>query len=257
MDIKRTAGIVMLGLATVAAIGLARQSHALHWTDDDARKAPEAAEPEQRLTPEEVRQTLQTYFAAHYSEAAASSVFADLTHDGQEELLVLEMGEDRMGEPIQLHSGDLDPDRFTQARVTVLRAGADEDVWPIYEFDCGSNHIGWGELYLKTWEGKPHLLWYAPYTSTGRSDFQLALFALEQDGTRRDVLRQQVTFSVAGGSSREGDADQDAVGAFLAQAEELLANAKPVIVYNAIHDPISGTDGERRFAYLDELFTTY
>ena len=240
MDKRRAAGAVMLTLATVAAVGMARNSRAA----DRPGGAQDTQASEQQRTEEEVRQTLQTYFSDHYSEAAASSVFTDLTHDGQDELLVLEMGEDRTGEPLQLHGGDLDPDRFTRARVTVLRGGAGGEVSTICEFDCGSDPADWGGLYLKTWEGAPHLLWCAPETGGGRSGFQLTLFALAQDGARRDVLRRQAPLPADGGSPGEGDA-------LPAQAEALLADAKPVIVYSAA----GGEAGH--FAYLDELFTTY
>lgn len=160
-------------------------------------------------------------------------MYMDLTHDGQDELLVLEMEEDRMETLIQLHNGDLDPDRFATARVTVLRAGE--------------------SCICRPGRGRPTCCGTRPTPAAAIQTFSWRCLP----GGTRDVLWHRVTFPVEGGSPQVGDADRAAVDAFLARAEELLEDAKPVIIYDAIHDPVSGTDRERRFAYLDELFTTY
>ncbi|MDO4315850.1 MAG: hypothetical protein Q4C45_08725 [Oscillospiraceae bacterium] len=240
-----------MALATAAALGMtslsAERSH--------ADPAPET--PVETVSPEEARQVLRDYFAAHYSEGGCSAIYADLTHDGAEELLVLEFENDRAGEPIQLHSSALDPDRFTEGRVTVLRAMPDETVTTLYEYTCGSSHAGWGELYLQKRDGLSYLLLYTPYTSAGRSAFEIALFSLGDGGEMQDAARESVTFPVEEGTVQEGDADEAEIDAFLHTAQALLRDAKPLLVYDAVYDPVTETDGPRQFAYLDELFTTY
>lgn len=216
-------------------------------------KPPAASSPDA----DEARQILRTYFMDHYSEASCSAVYADLTHDGVEELLVLTVEDNRAGEPVTLHGGSLDAGSFTAARAEVLRAGADGEVLPIYRFTCGAEHSRWGELYLKKEAGEDYLLWYSPYTGAGRGDFQLAQFSLGMDGEVLDRVRERIFFPAEGGALREGDADQAERAAFLDRAEVLLRGAEPVIVYSVIHDPVTGTDGPRRFACLDALFTTY
>ena len=100
-------------------------------------------------------------------------------------------------------------------------------------------------------------MWYAPYTASERGNFQLAQFSLGQDGAVLDLVREQIFFPAGAGDVQDGDADQTEILAFLAQAESLLERAEPVIVCDVIHDPLTGTDGPRRFAYLDALFTSF
>lgn len=251
MERRRAWGVTLLALATAAALGVT----SLRAESSHLAPAPEAAG--ETVAPEKARQVLRDYFSAHYSEAGCSAIYADLTHDGAEELVVLELGSDRAGETMLLHGGDLDPDRFLEGRVTVLRAMPDENVAALYEYTCASQHAGWGELYLQKRDGFSYLLLYAPYTSTGRSDFQIALFSLGQGGEIRDAVREEVCFPVEEGTPQEGDADEAEIQAFLQTARTLLRDAKPLLVYDAVYDPGTGTDGPRQFAYLDELFTTY
>lgn len=255
MDRRHALSVVGLFLAAALAFGLAGpDSGRLRGRAEDCMAKPPM---EPATDADGARQALRTYFMEQYNEAGCSAIYADLTHDGVEELLVLAAADGRSGEPASLHGGTLDVEEFTRAQVTVLRAGENGEVFPIYEFACGAEHSQWGELYLKKWEGMDCLLWYAPYTGTGRSDFQLNLFSLAEDGGVLNQVRERIFFPAGGGAPQEGDADAEAVSDFLAQAEALLEDAEPVIVYNVIHDPVTGTDGPRRFAYLDALFTTY
>lgn len=251
MNRKRSWGIAAMALVTAAAMGMTSMSA----NSSHAAPAPEGSGA--AVSQEEARQVLRDYFSAHYSEGGCSAIYADLTHDGAEELVVLAFENDRAGEPVQLHGGALDPDRFTEGRVTVLQATPDGAVVPIYEYTCTSSHAGWGELYLQKRDGLSYLLLYTPYTGAGRSDFEIALFSLGNSGETRDAAREAVSFPVEDGTAREGDAGQEEIGAFLESAQALLRGAKPLIVYDAVYDPASGTDGPRQFAYLDELFTTY
>lgn len=255
MDRRHALSVIALLLAAALAFGLAQANTGrLQGTAEDHLPKPPAGPA---MDADDARQLLRTYFMDRYSEASCSAVYTDLTHDDVEELLVLAMEDDRAGEPVTLHGGALDADSFVKARVTVLRAEEGGTVLPVYDFTCGAEHREWGELYLKKSEGEDCLLWYAPYTGAGRSDFQIALFSLSEDGAVQDQVRERIFFPADGGAPQAGDADEAEVSAFLAQAETLLENAEPVIVYGVIHDPETGTDGPRRFAYLDALFTTY
>lgn len=251
----RRHALSVMGLFLAAALVLAsREGGCLRGAaEDHLPKPPMASAPDA----EGARRTLRTYFMDHYSEASSSAVFADLTHDGVEELLVLVVENSRTGEPASLHGGVLDSDSFTGAQVTVLRAGEDGEVLPIYSFACGAEHSRWGELYLKKEEGADYLVRYTPYTASDRGDFQLVQFSLGQDGAVLDRVREQIFFPAGEGETQAGDADEAEVAAFLALAESLLKDAEPVIVCDVIHDPITGTDGPRRFAYLDALFTSF
>lgn len=176
MDRRRALSVMGLFFAAALAFGLARWEEGRLWGTAEDRLPKPVAEP--ALDADEARQILRTYFMDHYSEASCSAVYTDLTHDGVEELLVLTVENSRTGESMPLHGGTLDADSFTRAQVTVLRAREGGEVLPIYEFACGAEHSQWGELYLKKEEGADYLVWYAPYTASGRGDFQAAQFFL-------------------------------------------------------------------------------
>lgn len=255
MERRHALSVMGFLFAAALALGLAwpEGGRLQSIAEDQLPKPPMASAP----NADEARQALRTYFMDHYSEASCSAVYVDLTHDGVEELLVLSVEDSRAGEPVTLHGGSLNADSFTAARAEVLRAGADGEVLPIYHFTCGAEHSRWGELYLKKEEGEDYLLWYSPYTGQGRGDFQLAQFSLGEDGAVLDRVRERIFFPAEGGALREGDADTAERMAFLDRAEGLLRDAEPVILCGVIHDPVTGIDGPRRFAYLDALFTTY
>lgn len=255
MERRHALSVMGLFFAAALALGMAWPGggRLQSIAEDHLPKPPMASAPDG----DEARQVLRTYFMDHYSEASCSAVYADLTHDGVEELLVLTVEDSRAGEPVTVHGGALEADSFTSARAAVLRAGADGEVRPIYQFTCGAEHSQWGELYLKKEEGADYLLWFSPYTGAGRGDFRLAQFSLGEDGAVLDRVRERITFPAEGGEPLAGDAGETERAAFLDMAEALLEDAEPVIVCGVIHDPVSGTDGPRRFAYLDALFTTY
>nr|WP_325185517.1 hypothetical protein [uncultured Oscillibacter sp.] len=255
MDRRHALSVMGLFLAAALALGLARWGEGRIWgiAEDQLPKPPASS----GLNGDETRQILRTYFMEHYSEADSSAVYADLTHDGAEELLVLTVEKGRSGEPAPLHGGSLDGGSFTRAQATVLRAVEGGEVLPIYEFACGAEHSQWGELYLKKEEGADYLVWYSPYTASERGDFQLAQFSLGEDGAVLDRVRERIFFPAGDGAPREGDADEAEIAAFLDRAEAMLEGAEPVIVFDVIHDPVAGTDGPRRFAYLDALFTSF
>lgn len=255
MDRRHALSVMGLFLAAALALGLARWEENRLWdsAEDHLPKPPAPSAP----NGDETRQALRTYFMERYSEADSSAVYVDLTHDGAEELLVLTVDKGRTGEPAPLHGGALDGGSFTRAQVTVLRAGEDGEVLPIYGFTCGAEHSQWGELYLKREEGAAYLVWYAPHTASERGDFRLAQFYLGPDGAVLDRVRERIFFPAGDGAPREGDADEAEITAFLDRAEALLEGAEPVIVFDVIHDPLTGADGPRRFAYLDALFTSF
>lgn len=145
MDKKRTSAAACLLLATVAAV-------CLGGPGARADSPPPSVE---EVDAEGVRQALWTYFADRYSEAACSALYADLTCDGTEELLVVQLLPDRAGGSILLHDGDLDPERFNGGMVTVLSAGT-AGVETLYEYACGPDYRGC--ICLTVREGRPCLV---------------------------------------------------------------------------------------------------
>lgn len=147
MDKKQLGGAAALLVVTAAVIACVEAG--------GTAQPPEMAQS--AVPPETVRQLLKEHFDARYREGQCSAIYADLTHDGAEELIVLEMEADRNGEPVQLHGGSLPADSFNGGQVTVLAADGENGVEELYRFSCGPETGAWGALYLEQWEGGPAL----------------------------------------------------------------------------------------------------
>ena len=187
MERRRVCGIAALALTTAAVLACA--GYGL-----EAEVSPGPL-PEEQADSAEIRQILRDHFAARYREAECSSIYADVTGDGREELLVVELEPDPAGEAILLHGDAVDMDQFTRGRVTVLGAEGGA-VSALYTFTCGADPTEWGGLYLIKWEGETCLAACVPGRET-------SCFSLEADGT---VVQHP--------------------------AEMLLLQAKPLLVYD-------------------------
>ena len=121
MNQKRLAGLLCLLLATAGAVAVAQTPLAA-----DVR----VSAPEQPS--EEDRTALWTYFSEHYSEGNCSAVYTDVTHDGVEDLVVLEM--EAGNEPILIHENRPDMEQVTGGTVTVLHRDAHGTVEPIFSY---------------------------------------------------------------------------------------------------------------------------
>ena len=176
MEKKRFCGAAALLLVTAAVLACA-------GGDVEARKLAPAPDPEETMSSERAKQILRAYFADQYSEAGCSAVYTDLTHDGVEELLVLELRGNPEEEPILLHSGAIEAERFREGRVTVLTA-EEEGVSTLCEYTCGTDTSAWGGLYLEKRGGLVCLLLCTPDGGT-------ACFFLNNDGTRGDISAEE------------------------------------------------------------------
>ena len=218
MERKQLAGALCLLLAASAVAAAARPGAALQ------------GELVMTQPPPETKEELRAYFGKHYREASCSTIYADLDHDGTEELLVMELSEDQWGRPILIHDGAVDPGCFTEGTVTVL--GAEETgVAPLAEFVCSAKEPG--GLYLTQWKEQAYLLRYA--AAYGGTEFDMELFSLDGSGQPVYALQERM---------RPSDA-------MASELLPLLQQGRVILAYGAAPD---GTDG---FSYLDELFTTY
>ena len=147
MNQKRLAGLLCLLLATAGAVAVAQTPLAA-----DVR----VSAPEQPS--EEDRTALWTYFSEHYSEGNCSAVYTDVTHDGVEDLVVLEM--EAGNEPILIHENRPDMEQVTGGTVTVLHRDAHGTVEPIFSYTL--DREARGGLYLQKQDGLVYLLWRTP-----------------------------------------------------------------------------------------------
>ena len=196
MEKKQIASAFCLLLVTAVALGLAVAGAQTGGTEE-----PVSA-PDQELEADEARQALRTYFNSRYSEAACSAIYTDLTWDGVEELLVLDIGADPAGEPVQLHGGSVPASCFADSRITVLQAEKGGTVSSIYEAACG---IAPGDgVYLENRDGH---VWLLLCTPEGAERCSL------RDGARSPVPEEELS----------------------------LKEAKPILVCAAETDPQSGS----------------
>ena len=219
MDRKQLAGALCLLLVTAAATAAARPDTRLQGELVMTQPLPQT------------REVLRTYFDRNYKEAACSAVYVDLNHDGTEELLVMELGADGEGRRILLHDGPIDPDRFTEGAVVVLGVGA-AGVEPWMELRLSVDAPG--GCYLVRLDGGAHLLRYAPVN--GGAAFELEFLSVDETGA--PAVSLQETYDLTSGGAA-------------AELLPLLEEGSAVLCWGA------APDGQERFAYLDELFTTF
>lgn len=112
MNQRRVAGLLCLLLATAGAVAVAQRPLAA----DIRTSAPEQPS-------EEDRTALWNYFSEHYSEGNCSAVYTDLTHDGAEDLVVLEM--ETGNEPILIHEDRPDMEQVTGGNRYRASSGTD------------------------------------------------------------------------------------------------------------------------------------
>ena len=138
MNQRRVASLLCLLLATAGAVAVAQRPLAA----DIRTSAPEQPS-------EEDRTALWNYFSEHYSEGNCSAVYTDLTHDGTEDLVVLEM--ETGNEPILIHEDRPDMEQVTGGTVTVLHRDGHGTVEPIFSHTLDREEdVG---LYLQKQDG--------------------------------------------------------------------------------------------------------
>ena len=140
-----------------------------------------------------LRETYRAFFAGAYPMADTCSVLlADLTDDGADELLVMQIM-DTDGLPMDMR-GNLDFAQFAWAQLTVY-TGRESGVEPLWSGRIASAHAGWGSYYLYTDEtGGEYLLWYSDYANQGIATPNYRLFTLNQEGEEQAAEFGTVTY---------------------------------------------------------------
>jgi hypothetical protein len=191
---------------------------------------------------------LSTYFADTYAPGYAAAAYADLTHDGQNELIVVELfGEDEVT-PLAL-SSVTDASKFYAGRVSVFSAQSEA---AIYTRDAFFSHVGWMQLYLYTDETGAYLFDYNPTVYQGYADYTYALFSLDASGDVNLKKSNAISFIISDGedgltyTDANGSNVSAAVAAFEAEAQSYIDRATPLLVY------YEGLDGTVRFDYLNK-----
>ena len=111
-------------------------------------------------------------------------LYADLTHDGKDEKIVL-----------NVKTGEAD---FTEAEVTVLADDGNGVFSPVYEKHIDSSHTGWGWLYLYEENGLAYLVDYDPVLYEGTSRYSCTVFSLTETGGEDILYHDTLSFEWTG-----------------------------------------------------------
>ncbi|MCE5235711.1 MAG: hypothetical protein ABFC62_04800 [Clostridiaceae bacterium] len=179
---------------------------------------------------------LAAYFRQNYDLGYAEAAYADLTHDGQNELIVVELlDESGTPAPVALSSvTDSSDFREGYVRVFSLVNGAAAQ---IYEREANHAHVGWQQLYLLTDETGAYLFDCNPSVFQGYADYTYTLFSLDAKGGA--VVKESGYLSFVVDSAGDGYTYKDAAGkdvsadvaAFEAAAQGYVERAVPLLVY--------------------------
>lgn len=201
------------------------------------------------LTPSSVENdaALSAYFSENYNLGYAEAAYVDLTHDGNNELVVVEMLGEDLETPLIL-SSVTDSISFLSGRMRVFSV-IDGAVSQIFERQNHYAHVGWMQIYLYTDETGAYLFDYNPSMFQGYADYIYTLFSLDAKGEA--VVKDSNSFSFvsedggfvsADGSGKDVSAD---VTAFEALAQAYVEKSQPLLVY------FETLDGQVLFDYLN------
>ena len=187
------------------------------------------------LTPAPVENdaALSAYFTENYDLGYAEAAYVDLTHDGSNELIVVEMLGEDLETPLML-SSVTDAVSFFSGRMRVFSV-IDGAVSQIFERQNHFAHVGWMQLYLYTDETGAYLFDYNPSMFQGYADYIYTLFSLDakgeavvKDSNSFAFLSEDDGFVSTDGSGKDVSAD---VTAFEALAQAYVEKSRPLLVY--------------------------
>lgn len=158
--------------------------------------------------------------------------YADLTHDGVKEKIVV----------------DISNIEKTQNAVLKIVDSENRSIW---EEAAGIPHVGWNSLYLYTKDGKDYLLRYNPYMNQGMASYRYELFWIDEMGIEKNVSSDRLDFDttihgypldIAGMLSFA-----DKINAYLSQSTLLLSTEGGKLTYSTETNKVVRTE---QFSWL-------
>ena len=207
----------------------------------------------QNVNEEALRQPLRAYFGEHYDPETDACVFADLTHDGRQELVTVQLWADQaQAEPLSALAYP-SMDEFELGRVTVLRLTEEQTVEELWTREVGSAHAGWGECFLYRQDGADYLLEYSPYSNTGASEYSYRMFWLDAEGREQTQAENAVSFVTDRPEPlpQDGDAAREEIDAFGHEIFTYLQRAQVLLAYD------EAEDAGRAFGHLDTQYAVF
>lgn len=139
---------------------------------------------------QKLMQKYKDYFDENYAKENCNVFLADLTHDGVNDMVVVEILKDTTLAPIN------NVDEYNYIRINVLHMGDNGMISSIYENDAKNIHSGWLWLYLYEEDGKDYLLQYSPNLLEGVGNYHYNIFSLGGNGEQIIYKSDQVDFKL-------------------------------------------------------------
>ena len=157
-------------------------------------------------------ESMEAYYRDTYEDGDCRAFYADLTHDGQDDLIVLET---------QGNASDY----TLEVSVTVLTRALSGEVYTLYERQLDQSHAGWGWLYLYEENGKDYLVEYDPVLYEGASRYVFSVFYLSAEGERVRLAGDTLEFEWDG---ELGKGLEDQVRAFNQRAFAYMEQSRVI-----------------------------
>lgn len=200
-----------------------------------------------RETPVDYQAIYKKYFYDHYTDSSCSVLFCDLTHDGNDEMIVLQMLEENLT-PKNIRGPSLAVEAFKAAELTVLQIKSAKQVTELFKTCIAYQHSNWGQLYLyqdSSDHNTAYLLNYNPYTMGGASHYSYSVYYFSEKGTPIIFDGNQISF-IMGEKEPLLNAENSAeVMSFKQTVQKYISGSKPLIVY------YEDMNGEFLFNYFD------
>lgn len=173
-------------------------------------------------------ESIEAYYRDSYPKGNSQAFYADLTHDGRDDLIVLET------------QGDAS-DYTLEAMVTVFTRDQSGEVRTIYEKQMDQSHAGWGWLYLYEENGMSYLMEYDPILYEGTSRYAFSVFYLDGEGRQIQLAGDTLEFEWNGENGKDLE-------------DQIRAFNQKVFVYME-HSRVIAAIGEEYFSdlYMCEL----
>ena len=174
----------------------------------------EAEQPEEAVqgTGHGTWESIEAYYKDSYTEGNSRAFYADLTHNGCDDLIVLETQGDASAYTLE-------------AMVTVFTRDRSGEIRTVYERQIDQSHAGWGWLYLYEENGKSYLMEYDPVLYEGPSRYAFSVFYFSEEGERIRLAGDALEFEWNG---ETGKGLEDQIKAFHQKAFAYMEHSQVI-----------------------------
>lgn len=154
---------------------------------------------------------------------------SDLTHDGNEEKVMIDVSQ------------------LKEKQTAILKV-LDEKGNIIWEESAGIAHAGWNSIYLCTLNGEDYLLRYNPYIVQDIADYKYEIFYLDERGLEKNIDSNSLNFDITG---CEHPLDVEKIVSFVDEINEYLS--KSILLLSTQGAELVHSTSKDRIAKTEEL----